>query len=59
MSSSHHVSVCEEDRKLASYCKMKFEFQNLDIRFRKAKVSFLVVKSVKCKRGIKFLILSV
>jgi len=29
----------------------KFEFQNLKILFRK-NVSFLVVKTIKCKRGI-------
>jgi len=32
---------------------MKFEFQNLEIRFHKRQVSFLIVKTVKCKRGIK------
>jgi len=31
----------------------KFEFQNLKIRFHKRQVSFLVVKTVKCKRGIR------
>jgi len=31
---------------------MKFEFQNLEIRFQKRQVSFLVVKTVKYKRGI-------
>jgi len=29
---------------------MKFEFLNLEIRFHKRQVSFLVVKIVKCKR---------
>jgi len=29
---------------------MKFKFQNLDIHFNKRKVSFLVVKTFKCKR---------
>jgi len=33
---------------------MKIEFQNLEIRFYKRQVSFLVVKTVKCKRGIKY-----
>jgi len=32
---------------------MKFEFQNLEIRFHKRKVSFLFAKTVKCKRGIR------
>jgi len=31
---------------------MKFELQNLEIRFHKHQVSFLVVKTFKCKRGI-------
>jgi len=30
----------------------KFEVLNLKIRFYKRQVSFLVVKTVKCKRGI-------
>jgi len=33
---------------------MKFEFLKLEIRFRKRQVSFLVVKTVKCKRGISY-----
>jgi len=36
---------------------MKFEIKNLKIRFHKCQVSFLVVKTVKCKRGIKFKVL--
>jgi len=42
-------------RRLESLLKIaviKFEFLNLEIRFRKRQVSFLVVKTVKCKRGI-------
>jgi len=31
---------------------MKFEFQNLEIRFHKRQVSFQVVKTVKWKRDI-------
>jgi len=31
---------------------MKFEFTNLKHRFHKRQVSFLVVKTYKCKRGI-------
>jgi len=30
----------------------KYEFYNLKIYFHKHKVSFLVAKTVKCKRGI-------
>jgi len=33
---------------------MKFEFKNLEIGFHKRQVSFLVVKTIKCKRGIIF-----
>jgi len=32
---------------------MKFEFQNLKIRFHKRQVSFRVVKTVKCKRDMR------
>jgi len=32
---------------------MKFEFQNLQIRFHTRQVSFLVFKTVMCKRGIR------
>jgi len=31
------------------------KFENLKIRFRKIQVSFLVVKTFKCKRGINFI----
>jgi len=37
---------------LLKFTGMKFEFSNLEIRFHKRQVSFLVVKTVKCKRGI-------
>jgi len=30
-----------------------FEFLNLEIRFYKRQVSFLVAETVKCKRGIR------
>jgi len=36
---------------------MKSKFSNLEIRFHKRQISFLVVKTVKCKRGISFKIL--
>jgi len=32
---------------------MKFELKNLEIRFHKCQASFLVVKTVKCKRALK------
>jgi len=31
---------------------VKFEFQNLEIHIHKRQVSFLVVKTVKCKSGV-------
>jgi len=34
---------------------LKFEFKNLEIRFHKCQVSFIFVKTVKCKRGISYL----
>jgi len=37
---------------LLKFAGMKFEFSNLEIRFHKLQVSFLVVKTVKCKRGM-------
>jgi len=46
--------ICEEDRKLASYtASKKFEFEILESRFHKHNVSFLVVKTVKRKCGIR------
>jgi len=35
---------------------VKFKFENLEIRFYKRQVSFLVVKTVKCKRGITYIL---
>jgi len=32
---------------------MKFEFSNLEIRFHKRQLSFLIIKTLKCKRGIR------
>jgi len=37
---------------LLETARMKFEFSNLEIHFYKRQVSFLVVKTIKCKRGI-------
>jgi len=34
---------------------VKFEFENLKIRFHKRQVSFLVVKTAKCKRDISYI----
>jgi len=34
---------------------MKFEFKYLEIGFHKRQVSFLVVKTIKCKRSIRLL----
>jgi len=38
---------------LLKIADMKFEFSNLKICFHKCQISFLVVKTVKCKCGIK------
>jgi len=37
---------------LINIAGIKFEFENLEIRFHKRQVSFLVAKTAKCKRGI-------
>jgi len=37
---------------LFKIASMKFELKKLEIGFLKRQVSFLVVKTVKCKRGI-------
>jgi len=34
---------------------MKFEFSNLEIHLHKRQASFVVVKTVKCKRGNRVL----
>jgi len=39
------------ERLLLKIAGTKSEFSNLEIRFHKRQVSFLVVKTVKCKRG--------
>jgi len=46
--------VYEEHRSLFKIAGMKFEFENLEICFYIRQVSFLVVKTAKCKRGINF-----
>jgi len=38
---------------LLKIASMKFEFSNLEIHFYKRQVSFLVIKTIKCKRGIR------
>jgi len=39
---------------LLKIARIKFEFSNLEIRSHKRQVSFLIVKTVKCKLGISF-----
>jgi len=39
---------------LLKIADMKFDFQNLEICFHKRQVLFLVVKTIKCKRGISY-----
>jgi len=46
--------VCDEDKKLALYCKQEIWVLKLESCFHKRQVSFLVVKTAKCKRGISF-----
>jgi len=36
---------------------MKFKFLKLEIRFHKRQVSFLIVKTASCKRGIRLFIM--
>jgi len=45
-------------KSLLKVAGMKFKFLNLQIRFHRNKVSFLVVKAVKCKRGMKQMLIS-
>jgi len=47
-------TVYEEERKRRNISDIKFELQNLEIRFHKRQVSFLVVKTVKWKRTVSF-----
>jgi len=39
---------------LLKTASMKSEFSNLEISFYKRQLLFLVVKTVKCKRGIRY-----
>jgi len=41
-------------KSLLHTASMKFEFINLESCFYKRQVSFLVVKTAKCKRGINY-----
>jgi len=50
--SSRNIWFVKRIERLLHIAGMKFEFSNLEIRFHKSQVSFLVVKTVKCKRGI-------
>jgi len=52
LSRSRNIEFMKSIESLLEIAGIKFEFQNLKIRFHKRQVSFLVVKTVKCKRGI-------
>jgi len=53
LSGSRNISFMKKIGSLLKIAVMKFEFYNLETRFHKHQVSFLVVKTVKCKRSIK------
>jgi len=53
LSKSRDISLMKRIESLLKIAGMKFEFLNLKISFHKRLVSFLAVKTVKCKRGIK------
>jgi len=57
LSSSRHISFMKRIESLLKSAGIKFKFQNLETRFYKRQVSFLVVKTVKCKRSIKCIVL--
>jgi len=48
------MQFMKKNESLLKTAGMKFEFWSLEICFHKRQVSFLVVKNVKCKRGISF-----
>jgi len=52
LSSSNSLFVKIESLLHSSYLKHVLEFLNLEIRFLKHQVSFLIVKTITCKRGI-------
>jgi len=53
LSSSRNTWFVKRIESFLHTAHMKFEYSNLEIRFHKCQVSFLVVKTVKCKRGIR------
>jgi len=55
-SSSLNILFVRRIESLLHTASMKFEFSNLESCFHKRHVSFLVVKTAKCKRGISSLL---
>jgi len=52
LSRSRDIQFIKRIESLIKIAGIKFEFKNFEIRFHKRQVSFLVIKTVKCKRGI-------
>jgi len=52
LSGSRDISFMKKIENLLKTAVIKFEFYNLETRFHKRQVSFLIVKTVKCKRDI-------
>jgi len=50
--SSRNILFVKRMESLLHPANKKFEFWNFESRFHKRKILFLVVKTVKCKRGI-------
>jgi len=59
MPSSRNILFAKRIESLLHTTVKKFEVQNLEIRLNKRQVSFLVVKTIKFKRGIKQCILDI
>jgi len=55
LSRSRDIQFMKRIEYLLKIAVVKFKFENLEIRFYKRQVSFLVVKTIKCKRGISVL----
>jgi len=54
LSRSRDIQFMKRIKCLLKIAVVKFKFENLEIRFHKRQFSFLVVKTVKCKRGVSY-----
>jgi len=54
LSRSRNIVVMKRIKSLLKIAGMKSDFKSWEIRFYKRQVSFLVVKTVKCIRGIDY-----